>query len=258
MVFSKLIYFFFITSFAFSLLGSSPLLTYKSGRVDAVNLSGKKNFESFFIDTNTSLLSNYLIATGANGRVESDSGINCWRLGAESMGTWHSDTDFWLHSGCLLFCTKIHQTIKFSTRVSNLTFNGRGTIIIEATKNGGFKFIPLEGKGTVSTTNGGSKNIIGGRLLLVLGKPSYFGDAFDIDIMLLLKSSRLINNYPTPLPTFKKIGLAIYVQELKLNGKYDALIGDATTDENLQMWQFGNKKVQDSKKSFFNKIFNNN
>ena len=28
-------------------------------------------------------------------------------------------------------------------------------------------------------------DIIGGRMLLVLGNPTYFGDAYDIDIMLL-------------------------------------------------------------------------
>ena len=76
---------------------------------------------------------------------------------------------------------------------------------------------------------------------MVLGNPSSLGDAYDIDIMLLIKSSRLINAFTSSLPTFKKIGLAIYVQEMKLKGKYNALIGDATSDKNLQMWKFGQK-----------------
>jgi hypothetical protein len=42
----------------------------------------------------------------------------------------------------------------------------------------------------------------------------------------------------------KKIGLVLYVQELKLKGKYDALIGDATTNDNLQMWKFGQKPAK--------------
>jgi hypothetical protein len=97
-------------------------------------------------------------------------------------------------------------------------------------------------------------------MVLVLGKPTYFGDAYDIDIMLLLKSSRLINSFPTPLPTFNKIGLAIYIQELKLKGKYDALIGDATSNENLQMWRFGSAKTENAqpvsnKKGFFGRFF---
>ena len=80
----------------------------------------------------------------------------------------------------------------------------------------GFKFIPLEGKGSISTEKGGSKDIIGGRMILVLGNPTYYGDAYDIDIMLMLKSSRLINSFPDPLPTFEKIGLAIYIQRLEI------------------------------------------
>ncbi|MDA8990649.1 hypothetical protein N9H45_03855 [Opitutales bacterium] len=248
----------FIT--AFLLEGKSPTLTYKQGRVDAVDLNVTDKFDSNVVDVNTTLLPNLLIATGANSRIESFDKTNYWRLGSESMATWNSNTDLWLNSGSALFCSEKIQTIKFSTTESNATFYGRGTIIVEATKNGGFKFIPLEAKGTISTVKGGTKKIVGGRMLLVLGNPTYYGDAFDIDIMLLLKSSRLINAFPNTIPTFKKIGLAIYIQELKLKGKYDALIGDATTNENLQMWKFGknndtpsplSKKPKSFLKSFF-------
>ena len=75
--------------------------------------------------------------------------------------------------------------------------------------------------------------------------------------MLLLKSSRLINSFPQPLLTFDQIGLAIYTQELKLKGKYNALIGDAPTKDNLQMWQFGPSEDENNK-GFFNKIFKRN
>ena len=80
-------------------------------------------------------------------------------------------------------------------------------------------------------------------MIMVVGSPSYLGSAYDIDIMLLLKSSKLINYFPKPLPTFDKIGLAIYIQQLKLKGKYDALIGDAKTEKSLQIWGFGKKPI---------------
>ena len=97
-------------------------------------------------------------------------------------------------------------------------------------------------------------------MLLVLDNPTYFGDAYDIDIMLMLKSSRLINSFPNPLPTFENIGLAIYIQDLKLKGKYDAIIGDATTNENLQVWKFEkakgtNPKNFTPKKGLFGRFF---
>jgi len=39
----------------------------------------------------------------------------------------------------------------------------------------------------------------------------------------------------------RKIILSLYVQDIKLKGKYDALIGDATSENNLQIWKFGEK-----------------
>ena len=215
-----------------------PSVTYQTGRVDAVDLTDEDQFEPQLLDQNQTLHSQLLVATGIDGRIESIVDGKYWRLGSNSMARWHSESHLWLHSGSALYCSTQEDIIHFSTRESNATFNGHGTIIIEATKNGGFKFIPLEGKGTITTENGQTQEIIGGRMLLVLGNPSRLGDAYDIDIMLLIKSSRLINAFRSSLPTFKKIGLAIYVQEMKLKGKYNALIGDATSDKNLQMWKF--------------------
>ena len=65
---------------------------------------------------------------------------------------------------------------------------GQFTAIIECTSNGGFKFIPLEGKGEIFPDKGKSKEIYRGRLTMVLGSPSKLGNAYDIDLLLLLKS----------------------------------------------------------------------
>ena len=111
-------------------------------------------------------------------------------------------------------------------------------IILETTGNGGFKLIPLEAKGYFSTAKDGKKEARAGQLLFVVDNPSDFGDAYDIDLMLMLRSSLLINSFPDPLPTFERIGLAIYSQELKLKGKYDALIGNAPTKDKVQLWAF--------------------
>jgi hypothetical protein len=37
----------------------------------------------------------------------------------------------------------------------------------------------------------------------------------------------------------KRISLSVYAQQLRMKGKYNALIGDAPTNDNLQMWAFG-------------------
>ena len=86
------------------------------------------------------------------------------------------------------------------------------------------------------------------QMILVFDQPSIFGDAYDIDLMLMMRSSRLINAFPDILPTFNQMYLALYVQALTVDGKYDALIGDAPTDTNLQLWAFGKKAPAKSQK----------
>lgn len=229
---------------AIFLYGKNNEVTYINGKVEVID-STKSDADSIFdLEKNATILPKHVVATGKGSRMELLQNDVRWRLGSLSVGRWLSKKSFWLHSGSALFCSDKVEDFTISTRETNATFSGRGTIIIEATTNGGFKFIPLEAKGTISTDSGDSKEVVGGRLLLVLGKPNRFGDAYDLDILLLLKSSRLVNAFPSPLPTFEKIGLALYVQELKLKGKYNALIGDATTNENLQMWKFGQKPAK--------------
>ena len=226
--------------------GQQKRVSYLTGKVEIIDseIAGPESISD--LEINATILPKHVLATGKGSRIALRQNDVRWRLGSLSVGRWFPNNSFWLHSGSALFCSSEDGDFTFSTREANATFSGSGTIIIEATANGGFKFIPLEAKGTIRTPKGDAQDVRGGRLLLVLGKPTRFGDAFDIDIMLLLKSSRLVNAFPDPLPTFDKIGLALYVQELKLKGKYDALIGDATTNENLQMWKFGKRPVKEA------------
>ena len=53
-------------------------------------------------------------------------------------------------------------------------------------------------------------------MLLVLGSPTNFGDTYDIDLMLMLKSSRLLNSFPQKLDRSQQIEIALFVQQMKL------------------------------------------
>ena len=245
---------------AFFLDAQNKKPSYIFGKVELIDETQKGSNPVSNFDYNSTITDNTIIATGKGSRTEILQNDIILRVGSLSVTKWLDENSIWLHSGSILYCSETYQNFEISTTKSKAKINGKGSIIIEATQNGGFKFIPLEGKGSISTEKGGSKDIIGGRMILVLGNPTYYGDAYDIDIMLMLKSSRLINSFPDPLPTFEKIGLAIYIQDLKLKGKYDALIGDATTNENLQMWRFGSAKKENAqpvanKKGFFGRFF---
>ena len=213
-------------------------VNYIKGKVETVDsrLKGVNSISN--LELGSSVSSHQIIATAKGSRTELTDDSTLWRLGSLSVGRWLNNNDFWIHSGSILCSTKSSESFKISSTKSNAIFDGPGTFIIEATTNGGFKFIPLETNGFITTTKGGTKQIKGGRMLLVLGSPTNFGDAYDIDLMLMLKSSRLLNSFPQKLNRSQQIEIALFVQQMKLRGKYDALIGDATSDKNLQLWQF--------------------
>jgi len=224
---------------AFFLHGENLTISYIHGNVEAVH---ENNGSIIIPRVDSKLEGNLLYGTGKGSRFEVLSDQLTWRVGSLSFIKLPQANSLYIHSGSVLFCTNKEPTsLSITSRNSQAVFEGSGTIIIESLENGGFKVIPLEVDGTLKTNKDDTKQLIGGRMLLVLGKPSYLGSAYDIDIMLLLQSSRLVNLFPEPLSTFDQIGLAVYVQQLKLKGKYDALIGDAKTEKTLQIWGFGPK-----------------
>ena len=220
--------------------GKDLTVSFQKGNISLVNSNQTDSITPFW-ENEQKIDSLYFISTSNGSRFELKSNDTIWRVGSQSFVRFESQQQVWIHSGSLLLCLENEKTINFKSRTSDATFTGKGTIIIECLENGGFKFIPLEGDGVLKTVKDAPFPILGGRLVLVLGNPSYLGSSYDIDLMLLLQSSKLINYFPSPLSTFDQIGLALYIQQIKLKGKYNALIGDATTDNELQIWAFGEK-----------------
>ena len=189
---------------------SNNKITYSFGTVECIS-RGKDNSNLIAkVDLNSSLIENQLIATGKGSRAEVRFDNFIWRIGSLSVAKWKGEKKFWIHSGSFLFCLPKSTLCEFSSSKAKCLVQAKGTFIVEATTNGGFKLIPLEAKGFNKTENGDKKELIGGRLLLFLViQPNL--EMRDIDIMLMLKSSRLINAFPSP-PTFERIGLAVYVR----------------------------------------------
>jgi len=243
---------------------SAAIFLYANNQLSVQNVQGKteviiinESNQTKIIDLKVQANVNFndMICTGKGSRTEIHDNNIIFRLGSMSVASWEAKNSVKLHDGSSLFCSSQDANLTITSDEATATFSGSGTIIFETTQNGGFKFIPIEGRGSITTSKGGTQEVRSGRMLLVLGKPSYFGDAYDIDLMLMIKTSRLLNYFPDPLPSFGRISLAIYAQQLKLKGKYNALIGDATTKDNLQMWQFGDSNEEIKKKGFFNRFF---
>ena len=219
--------------------------SFTSGKVELIKKDSFGYSAISNLEINSSLPQNSLLCTGEKSLCELnlDSSIII-RSGSESIIDSVNHKLLKVLSGSFLIYLKHDTEYTIQSKKSLLKTRGNFTAIIDCTSNGGFKFIPLEGKGEMISEEGSSKNIYRGRLTMVLGSPSKLGNAYDIDLLLLLKSSRLINSFPTPLPSMKRISLSIYAQQLRLKGKFNALIGDAPTDDNLQMWAFGEEDTK--------------
>jgi len=162
------------------------------------------------------------------------------RQGSDTISQWLGDHHWKIMDGSIMFCIEDKMTLTVSSLKGSAEVTGPCTFIAEATSNGGYKFISLSGKPKLRTEEK-TVTMPAGRLVLVLGDSDSLGNAYDFDIMLLLQSSLLFNAFESPPPTMKKIGLAVFAQQKTLKGKYNALIGDATSDKNLQMWVLGNQ-----------------
>lgn len=218
--------------------------TYTTGDSWIFSKSADGEISPTRLEENSTLISNCSLHTKKNSLCEITGNSFVIRLGANSIFEYNENNELNLSRGSMLLYLPEYSELTIQSELSRLKTSGKYTAIIDHTSNGGFKFIPLEGKGEIVPQNGESKEIFRGRLTMVLGSPSKLGNAYDIDLLLLLKSSRLINSYPTPLPSMNRISLSIYAQQLRLKGKFNALIGDAPTDENLQMWAFGDGKQE--------------
>ena len=238
---------------------------YSTGKVEVLDENHTGVQALFNLEPEMKLSPTHIVCSGARSRSQLETNNFQVRAGANTVMGIPSANTLWIHSGSLLLWTKKHTIVNIKSITSSALFSGEGTIIVETTSNGGFKLIPLTAKGIFKTEKGSHKEAKSGQLLFVLGNPAEFGNAYDIDLLLLLRSSLLINAFEEPLPTSEKIGLAIYAQQMLLHGKYDALIGDAPTDQNIQLWTLEKGEGKDSpetskdtkKTSLFRRIFGN-
>ena len=148
-------------STAFFLICAKEIkVNYIKGKVETVDsrLKGVNSISN--LELRSSVSSHQIIATAKGSRTELTDDSTLWRLGSLSVEdgliTMTSDS----FRQYPLF-SKL-ESFKIGSTKSNAIFDGPGTFIIEATTGSGFKFIPLETNGFITTTKGGSKQIKGG------------------------------------------------------------------------------------------------
>lgn len=235
------------------------------GKIEALLQQDDGNATFAILDENSTLRVGDAFFTGTLSLAEFHGADSLSvRLGAEVAGEIQGPRALLLSAGTILVCLPDETRFAVRSTVASASYEGKGTFIVECTGNGGFKIIHLEGKGTYFTQKGGTLKLKGGQLAFVIRDPSEFGDVYDIDLLLLIRTSRLLNAFPELPPTIGRISLSFYTQELLMKGKYNALIGDAPTDKNVQLWAFEkgdgdgdpiDSPKKEDKPGFFRRLF---
>jgi len=214
---------------------------YATNGVDDVFTNEKNQTVIRRLSNEDLFTSGHFLTTGAGAYAELKGRFpNLIRIGSDSVVQCIDFNHWKIFEGSALFCLENDYPLVLSCAEGSVKVDGLCTFIVQCTSNGGFKFISLSGTPSLSSNK---VDIVtpGGRLVLFTGGESVFGNAYDIDLLLILQTSLLVSAFENPLPTIKKVGLSVFAQQKKLKGKYNALIGDAKSNKDLQMYILGNK-----------------
>ena len=101
----------------------------------------------------------------------------------------------------------------------------------------GFKVILLEGEILPSSDEEAPQApILPGELALITGQKGLVSQSLKVELPVLLSTSRLINVFPSPLPSQSRLISAAQVQSLRTKARYNAFIGGVSKDSKLRIW----------------------
>ena len=165
---------------------------------------------------------------------------NFLRLGRATLAEFSSKKIRLLQGSCLRN-TKNETLFALSGKKVDAGIRLKGTLMAEATGNGGLKVVLVEGKADIGTDADGAKPLRPGQLIFVHSSPARLGAIYDLDLPLLLSTSRLVSGFKKTLPNLACIRTSMLIQGLNTKRRYEALIGDAQDDEKVQMWAIKEK-----------------
>ena len=162
------------------------------------------------------------------------------RLGQSTGLELRDSSNFFLFNGSILLADRGDHSWHIESNSSQIKMGGSGTFIVETTTLG-FKLIILEGKFEL-ITEGGKKSLNSGDLALIIGREGRITQGLQIELPLILSTSRLVNFFPEELPTHPRLMSAAQVQVLRMKTKYDAFIGGVSEDRKLRIWKVDPEK----------------
>ena len=157
------------------------------------------------------------------------------RIGQQSVIEFRNLNHFRIFNGSSLFSLPKPQSLNLETNGTNIQLSGRGTFMLESPQGRNLKIIMLEGQALLTSAQA-KQNLNAGQLVLVQTGTPDFGQTINVDLPLLLSTSRLVNNFSSALPSQSKLISAATVQAVRLKKRYEALIGNTNDQNQLRLW----------------------
>ena len=115
-----------------------------------------------------------------------------------------------------------------------LTLHRSGTVMLQATTNGGLKVIALHGNLHMELPTG-SAELKPGQLYFIIPQSSILGKKLHVNLALLLKTSSLWTDFRPSLPTKRKIESAAFRQSFFTTRKTPLYVGDAKSSGDFDL-----------------------
>lgn len=165
------------------------------------------------------------------------------RIGQQSVIELRNPNHLRIFNGSALLLLSKQQSLNLETNGTKIQLTGRGTFMFESPKGKNLKIIMLEGKALLSSAKA-KQSLQAGELVLVQAGNPDSGQTINVDLPLLLATSRLINNFSAPLPSQSKLISAAKVQAVRLKKRYEALIGNTNDQNQLRLWALRKEERQ--------------
>lgn len=208
--------------------------------VNDVKVLDPQSLKSTSAEPNALFKTPEIMKTGSESRSEmvaEDQTIT--RVGANTLFSFEpKERTINLREGSVLFQSP-HGKGGGTIRTASATASVLGTtIIVVATKDGGFKLLVLEGTGEVRMPNGKRRIVHAGQLVVIAPGAKEPGPVLDFLLSDEVETSRLVHGFKRPLPSWNKIWNAIVKQNQEIAAgdfKVPTIILGNIPDPNLRI-----------------------
>jgi len=140
-----------------------------------------------------------------------------------------------IHQGNLILYLP-PSTLPFliQTPTSKLALRESGTIQLQITSNGGLKLVSLQGNLQLQLPKE-VEDLHPGKLYFLPPGSPILGRQIDIHLKLLTKTSSLLKDFPSRLPSHKQIRDAAFKQSFFIKQKTPMFVGDAKSEEEFDL-----------------------